>query len=149
MFTSTGPLPALGISPSPDAAPFWEGCERGELLLPYCLRCEEFFFYPRTLCPTCGSRDLDRSEERRVGRGTLHTFCIHHVPPLPRFAGSVPFVTAIVELEEGPRMMTLLVDVEPDPSLIHCDTPVEVAFTTDGDGHTVPVFRFRAEQSTD
>ena len=83
------------------------------------------------------------------GRGTLHTFCIHHVPPLPRFAGSVPFVTAIVELEEGPRMMTLLVDVEPDPSLIHCDTPVEVAFTTDGDGHTVPVFRFRAEQSTD
>ena len=145
MFTSTGPLPALGISPSPDAVPFWKACERGELLLPYCLRCERFFFYPRTLCPTCGSRELDWRPVS--GRGTLYTFCIHHVPPLPRFAGSVPFVTAIVELEEGPRMMTLLVDVEPDPSLIHCDAPVEVVFTTDGDGRAVPVFRLRAAQA--
>lgn len=141
MFTSTGPLPALGVSPSPDAVEFWEGCARGELLLPYCLRCEAFFFYPRTLCPTCGSRELEW--RRASGRGTLHTFCIHHVPPRPVFAESVPFVTAIVELDEGPRMMSFLVDVEPDPVHIRCDIPVEVAFATDGDGRAVPVFRPR------
>jgi hypothetical protein len=124
------------ISPSPDAAPFWEACERGELVLPYCLACADFFFYPRTLCPRCGSRELEWRPAS--GRGRLYTFCIQHQTPLPELREAVPFVTALVELEEGPRMMTLLVDVEPDPAAIRCELPVEVTFR---DGH--PVFRPR------
>ena len=122
------------ISPSPDAGPFWEACARGELALPFCTACADFFFYPRAVCPRCGSRDIEW--RRASGRGRLHTFCIQHQTPLPDFRDRTPFVTAIVELEEGPRMMTLLVDVEPDPAAIRCDMPVEVAFR---DG--LPTFR--------
>jgi uncharacterized OB-fold protein len=122
------------ISPSPDAAPFWEACARGELALPFCTACGDFFFYPRAICPRCGSRDVEWRQAS--GRGRLHTFCIQHQTPLPAFRDRTPFVTAIVELEEGPRMMTLLVDVEPDPAAIRCDMPVEVVFR---DG--LPTFR--------
>ncbi|HEX5496236.1 MAG TPA: Zn-ribbon domain-containing OB-fold protein [Mycobacteriales bacterium] len=147
MFTSDGPLPALGVSPSPDAVPFWEAAERGELLLPYCPACARFFFYPRTACPTCGSRDTEWRPAS--GRGTLYTFCVQHVSPLPAFADAVPFVTAIVELDEGPRLMSFLVDVdvdvdaEPDAAGIRCGMPVEVTFTRDAENRTVPVFRPR------
>jgi uncharacterized OB-fold protein len=117
---------------SSDATPFWEGCARRELVLPFCTACDEFFFYPRTLCPGCGAREI---EWRPVsGRGRLHAFCIHHVTPLKGF--QVPFVTILVELDEGPRMMSLLHGVEPDPALIRCDMPLRVEFTGDG----VPVF---------
>lgn len=139
MFTSDGPLPALGVSPSPDAVPFWEAAERGELLLPYCPACAGFFFYPRTACPTCGSRDTGWRPVS--GRGTVYTFCVQHVSPLPALAGSVPFVTAIVELDEGPRLTSFLVDVEPDPAQVSCGMPVEVTFVRDAEDRTVPVFR--------
>jgi uncharacterized protein len=130
------------ISPSPDSLPFWEASRRGELALPYCESCEGFFFYPRTLCPTCGSRDV--TWRTASGRGRVHAFCIQHVCPVPGFRDATPFVTAIVELEEGPRLMTILVDVEPDPAAIRCELPVEVAFV-EVDGQALPVFRPAAE----
>jgi uncharacterized OB-fold protein len=129
----------IDVSPSPDAMPFWDACARRELALPFCGACSEFFFYPRGVCPRCGSREI--SWRPASGRGRLHTFCIQHQTPLPAFRDATPFVTAIVELEEGPRMMTLLVEVEPDPGAIHCDMPVEVAFRRLESGHTLPVFR--------
>jgi len=94
------------ISPSPDAAPFWAAAARHELLLPYCAPCAGHFFYPRAFCPSCGSRSV---EWRPVsGRGTLYTFCIQYRSNLPGFVDAGPFVTAIVELAEGPRLMSLL-----------------------------------------
>ena len=134
----TPPLPRPAISPSPDALPFWQASRRGELALPFCETCDGFFFYPRTLCPTCGSRDV--TWRTASGRGRVHTFCIQHVGPVPGFREAVPFVTAIVELEEGPRLMTILVDVEPDPGAVACDMAVEVAFA-DVDGQALPLFR--------
>ena len=126
------------LFPSPDATPFWEACQRRELQLPYCVRCAAFFFYPRTLCPTCGGRDL---VWRQVsGRGRLYAFCIQHHSPLPGWRERVPFVTVLVELEEGPRIMSVLTGTEPDPAAIHCEMPLQVAFTELAGGQLLPVF---------
>ena len=135
---SAQPNPPL--RPSPDALPCWEAARRHELVLPWCNACEAFFFYPRTACPTCGSRDL--AWKPASGRGTVYTFCIQHHSRVPGYADATPFVTAIVELEEGPRLMTILVDVEPDPEHVRCGLPVEVTFLDVDDG-VLPVFRPR------
>ena len=127
------------IAPSPDAVPFWDAAQREELLLPYCASCERFFFYPRTICPGCGARDV--TWRPSAGVGTVYTFCIQHRSGLPGFRDATPFVTAIVELDEGPRLTTILVDVAPDPASIACGMRVEVAFTSLEDGHVLPVFR--------
>jgi uncharacterized OB-fold protein len=132
-------LPQPHILPSPDAAPFWEACRRRELHLPYCPACAGFFFYPRTLCPSCGSRAVEW--RRTSGRGRLHAFCIHHHSPLPELRDAVPFVTALVELEEGPRLMSALAGIDPDPAAIRCEMPLEVAFEELPDGQPLPVFR--------
>lgn len=127
------------LSPSPDALPFWRATDRHELRLPFCGACGRFFFYPRTLCPFCGSRDVQwRSAS---GRGTLYTFCIQYRNPIPGLTTAVPFVTAIVQLAEGPRMMSFLVGVDPSPEAIECDMPVVVDFLDLDAGHSLPVFR--------
>lgn len=131
------PLPV--ISPSPDAAPFWDAARRRELLLPYCTSCERFFFYPRMLCPGCGERSV--TWRPSAGRGVVHAFCIQHRSGLPGFRDATPFVTAIIELDEGPRLTTFLVDVPPDPASVTCDMRVEAAFSELSDGHVLPVFR--------
>jgi uncharacterized OB-fold protein len=127
------------ISPAPEAAPFWEAADRHELLLPFCGACEHFFFYPRTLCPMCGSRDVQW--HLASGRGRVYTFCIQYRNSVPGLEAAVPFVTAIVQLEEGPRLMTFLIGIEPDPKVISCDMPVELAFLDLESGHSLPVFR--------
>ncbi len=137
-----GRLPVPQLSPSPEASPFWEACRRRELVLPFCTGCRRFFFYPRTLCPGCGGRDV--VWRRSAGRGELYTFCIQHASRLAGFRDAAPFVTAIVELEEGPRLMTLLVGVPPEPESIRCGMPVEVVFTDLPDGNVLPVFRPRS-----
>lgn len=133
--TSHGAAPP----PSPEGAPFWAAARRGELVLPRCANCEQFFFYPRTGCPGCGSRDV--AWERVSGRGRVYAFCIHYQSDLSALHDRVPFVTAIVELDEGPRLPTMLVEVEPSPEAMRCDLTVEVAFTELADGSVVPVFR--------
>lgn len=127
------------IAPGPDAAPFWAAARRHELLLPYCTGCERFFFYPRTLCPRCGARSV--AWRPSAGRGVVHTFCIQYRAGRPGFREATPFVTAIVELDEGPRLTTFLVDVLPDPASIACGMRVEVAFSELTDGQVLPVFR--------
>jgi uncharacterized OB-fold protein len=131
-------LPWPEVSPGPDAGPFWAACRRHRLVLPFCVPCGEYFFYPRPHCPGCGSRDVDWRPV--TGRGRLHTFCIQYRSGLPGFADAVPFVTAIVELDEGPRMMSFLTGVPADPAGIACEMPVEVGFLDLDGGVTLPVF---------
>jgi uncharacterized OB-fold protein len=135
----TNSLLAPDISPSPEATPFWDAANRHELKLPYCSNCREFFFYPRTLCPACGSRDI--TWRLASGRGHVYTFCIQYQTSAPGLRDGLPFVTAIIDLEEGPRLMSFLVDVSPDPESVSCDMPVHVAFVELPDGQTLPVFR--------
>ncbi len=123
--------------PSPETQPFWDACKRHELVLPYCAECARFFFYPRTFCPRCFG---DRLEWRNCsGRGTLYTFAVQFRPQMPGF--TPPYVTAIVQLDEGPRLMTNLVGVEPSPESIKCDIPVEVVWEDATDDITLPLFR--------
>ena len=129
---------SLPISPSPDAHAFWEACTESRLIVPQCTACDEPFFYPRTLCPSCGSRALTWREAS--GRGVVHAFCIHHHTALTFLRPLLPFVTALIRLEEGPVLMTLL-DAPPDPDVLRCELPVEVTFRSTADGSLVPVFR--------
>jgi len=127
------------VSPAPDAAPFWEAASRHELLLPRCTVCQSAFFYPRTLCPRCGSRDLEWSQAS--GTGTLHAFCVHYQSSEPGLEDGVPFATALVDLDDGPRLMAFLVGVSEDPELIEIGTRLRVEYLDQADGQTVLAFR--------
>jgi len=126
------PLPKA----TPETRPFWEGCKVHELRVMHCTDCGHTYLYPRPFCPRCFS---DRTEWRRAsGRGKLHTFVINH-RPAPNF--EAPYIIAIIELDEGPRLMSNLVGVEPDPAKLRVDTPVEVVFEDVTDEITLPKFR--------
>ena len=105
---SAGPVPI----PTPETQTFWEGTAIGELRIQRCNSCEEYYFYPRPYCPGCQSDDV----EWRVvsGKGTLASYNINY-RPFPIFESKDPQVIALVELDEGVRMMSNIVDVEPLP----------------------------------
>jgi uncharacterized OB-fold protein len=129
------PLP----TPSPETQRYWEGCKKHELWLPYCRSCQRFYFYPRAFCPQCFSWNI---EWRQVsGRGKIYTFAIQHRAWHPGWSEEVPYVTALVELEEGPRLYTNIVEVDPDPKKLRCDMPVEVVFDDVNDEISLPKFR--------
>ena len=127
----------LPILPSPDAAPFWEALGRDEVVLPWCEACDRAFWYPRSICPTCGSREI--RWRPATGAGVVPAVCINHVSPLPHLKALRPTVTALVELDEGVRMMGFL-DADPDPGTVRCGLPVHIEVRADGAGRRVPVF---------
>ena len=122
--------------PTPETQPFWDGCAAGELRIQKCSACGRHVFYPRPACPHCYATDLEWVTSD--GTATLHSYVISHRAG-PGFAGETPYVIAIVELPEGVRMMTNLVDVEPDPSQLPLDMPLRVVFEPRGEVH-VPLF---------
>jgi uncharacterized protein len=109
--------------PDRDTAPFWEAAGRGQLVLPRCLACSRFHFYPRAICPHCMSDRLEWASAS--GRGTVHSFTVVHRPP-PGFDDEAPYVVALVDLEEGVRMMSRVAGCEVAAVRIGMD--VEVAF---------------------
>ena len=131
------PLPV----PDPLTQPYWDGLTAGELRIQRCLSCEKAVFYPRALCPHCGSRKLDWIT--CSGRGTLHAFTIAHRGTPAAFKGSTPYVVAMVDLEEGARVLTNLVDVDPTPEAVRIGMPVEVVFEKASDAITLAKFRPR------
>ena len=130
----SGPIPV----PTPETRPFWDAARRHELHLQRCRACGEYVFYPRAACPHCLAGDLEW--HRVSGRGTLHTFTVVH-RGLRDFPIGTPYVIAIVELAEGPRLMTNLVGVEPDPSRLRIGMPVEVVFGDVSAKVALPRFR--------
>lgn len=110
--------------PVPDAVtrPFWEGVAEGVLRLQRCAGCGRHVFYPRAVCPFCASAELAWVEA--AGVGTVHSFTVVHRAPA-EYRDEVPYVVALVDLDEGVRMMTRLVDVE--PAAVRVGMPVEVA----------------------
>ncbi|MQA96646.1 MAG: DNA-binding protein [Streptosporangiales bacterium] len=123
--------------PTPVTRPFWEGTKEGELRVQKCDACGKHIFYPRPGCPFCGA--ADPSWVVATGRARLESYVINHLPG-PGFKDDVPYVIAIVTLEEGPRMMTNLVGVDPDPAKLTLDMPLEVVFEERGD-QVLPKFR--------
>ena len=129
------PLP----TPQPESDFYWQKAREHELWLRRCDDCQKAFFYPRDICPTCFSRNT--SWTRSSGRGRLHTFGIVHRSPHPGFRGDVPYVVAIVELEDGVRFPTNLIGVDPDPAAIRIGMAVSVTFDDVTDDVTLPKFK--------
>ena len=126
--------------PQPESDLYWEKAKQRELWLRKCNSCGQAYFYPRDISPCCFSRDTGWIQAS--GRATLYTFGIVHRAPHPGFAGDVPFVTAIVELEEGPRMPTNIVGIEePTPEKLQIGMPLEVTFEDITDEIALPKFR--------
>lgn len=90
-----------------DSAPYWQAAKNNKLVLRRCKACGEMHFMPRYLCPVCWSDDLEWVEAK--GEGTVHSFSIIRRASSPAFAPRVPYVVALVDLAEGPRMMTNIV----------------------------------------
>ena len=126
--------------PTPETSFYWEKCQQHELWVRKCNECNQAYFYPRNICPNCFSRNTDWVQ--CSGKGTLHTFGIVHRAPHPGFAPDVPFVTAIVDLEEGPRMPTNIVGIDdPEPEKLQIGMPLEVTFEDVTDAIALPIFK--------
>ena len=132
MFQIDKPLPM----PTEDSAAYWEGTHRGELRAQRCADCGYLRWPPAPVCPQCLS--LGHDWVKLSGRGKVYSWIIVHKSQHPAFWGD-PFNVAIVELDEGPRLHTNLVDVEPGG--ISIGMPVEVVFEKQNDEITLPRFR--------
>ncbi|HJN20974.1 MAG: Zn-ribbon domain-containing OB-fold protein [Alphaproteobacteria bacterium] len=122
--------------PTPETQHYWDGARQGELRLQKCDSCHSIYFPPRPFCPECGSCEV--SVVTATGRATLYSYVINHLPS-PGFES--PFAIAVVELEEGPRLMSNIVDCEQTPEALQLDMPLEVTFQKLSDGITLPQFR--------
>ena len=124
--------------PTPETKPYWDAARRHELTIQRCTACGKHYFYPRPYCPHCLS---DKTEWTKVsGKGTLHTYVINH-RPAPGFENEAPYVIAIVKLDEGPHMMTNIVETEQTPAALQLDMPLEVVFQKMNDEISLPLFR--------
>jgi uncharacterized OB-fold protein len=120
-------IPAPPVSP--ETKPFWDAAAQGKLLLKRCEACGERHYYPRAMCPFCGS---DRTAwVEASGRGTIYSYSVFRRAP-------VPYAIAYVTLEEGPTMMTNIVDGDLDA--IRIGQRVRVRFTPTDGGPPVPMF---------
>lgn len=121
---------------TPETEYFWEGCAEGELRLPHCTDCNTDFYYPRAVCPDCTSQSLDWTIAE--GIGTIYSYSV-----MSDFGDwPDPHILAYVDLPEGVRIMTNIVDC--DPAALSIGTPVEVKFIpTEDDSISVPVFQPR------
>lgn len=126
-------------SPQGESDFYWQKAKQHELWLRKCNACGQAYFYPRDISPCCFSKDT--TWIRASGKATLYTYAIVHRPPTPAFQKDVPFVTAIVELEEGPRMPTNIVMSDPTPEKLQIGMPLQVTFEGITDTIALPKFR--------
>ena len=124
--------------PDPDSAPFWEGCRNGRLLIQHCRDCGHNQFPPGNVCSACGAGAIEWIEASGRGRVFSWIVVVHPVPK-PVYAGDVPYVVALVELEEGVRMPTNIVGC--DSADIVADMPVRVLFDHVSEDVVLPRFR--------
>ena len=95
-----------------ESEPFFDAAREGRLLIQQCTACGEHQFYPRKICIHCGSPDVEWVEAS--GTGTVHTFTVIHQQGMPGWRDEVPYVAAIIDLEEGVRMTSNVVECRPD-----------------------------------
>jgi uncharacterized OB-fold protein len=117
--------------------PFWEGAKRHQLLLLHCNACGKVWFPASSRCPNCLSADVDWKPAS--GRGRVWSWIVMWQRYFPAFEGEIPYNVAYVELDEGPKLMTNVIDVAPDD--IRCDMPVEVVFDDVTEEISLPKFR--------
>ena len=122
--------------PTPETRHYWDGAREGELRLQRCNACDHAYFPPRPFCPECSSRDV--AVFKASGKGTLYSYVINHLKS-PGY--EPPFAIAVVELEEGPRMMANILDCPQTPEALVLDMALEVTFEKLTDEITLPQFK--------
>lgn len=120
-----------------DSQAYWDGAREDKLLIRKCGECDTFHFMPRHLCPECWSGDLHWVES--AGEGTVHSFSIIRRASLPAYNDQTPYVTALIDLDEGPRMVTNIVG--DDALSVAIGDRVSVVFEDRGDGAKLPQFK--------
>jgi uncharacterized protein len=129
-------LPTSAPTISPETADYWAATAEGRLLLKRCDACGHVIWYPRAICPDYHSTDTSWFEAS--GRGEVYSFTVNRRGDGP-WKEAAPFVLAYVELDEGPRVMTNIVDCDVDT--LRIGQPVEVAFADTGEGNAIVRFR--------
>ena len=127
------PLP----QPNGDTQPFWDGCKEHLLRFQKCQNCGHIRWPPSIICPRCYSYDAEWIVAS--GRGKVYTFAIYHQVYHKAFASDIPYVTAVVELEEGPHILSNIVGCSLDQ--VRCDMPVEVVWEDITGEFSLPKFK--------
>ena len=128
--------PRFAPRPTPETQHFWDGTKQHKLLLQRCTQCDAVFFPPRAFCPGTNCTDIEVFEAS--GKAVLWSYMINQRPH-PSFES--PYAIAVVKLEEGPTMMTNIVECEQTPEALQLDMALEVVFEKVNDDITVPLFK--------
>ncbi|MGV3656199.1 MAG: Zn-ribbon domain-containing OB-fold protein [Noviherbaspirillum sp.] len=126
------PLP----QPTLATEPYWQAARGHRLMIQACRACGHRQFYPRNLCLSCLGEELGWTES--AGRGRIYTFTINHRPAQPSLQDKVPYAVAMIDLDEGVRMMANIVNAR--PADIAIGRRVRVVFEDAGEGMTLPQF---------
>lgn len=116
----TKPLPII----NEETRPYWEFCRKHELRMQKCGQCGHIRFPVSILCPKCHS--IESKWEKLSGKGTIYSYTVYRVPYHPAFVSDVPYVLAIIQLAEGPRMESNIIGCQPED--VKIEMPVEVGF---------------------
>jgi len=126
------PLPKINS----DNRPFWEGCRKQELRFQKCKDCDHVRWPPSDLCPLCHSTEINWSVSKGIGK--VFTFAIYHTAYHPGFASDLPYTVAVVALDEGPHLLTSIVECPPNE--VKCDMLVKVVWEEINEKITLPKF---------
>jgi len=127
------PLPYI----TEEAEPFWEACRQHKLIIQRCKDCGHVQFYPRVVCTKCWSDSLEWIET--AGKGVIYSFTVVQRAPSPGFRPDVPYVIAIIDLDEGVRLMSNVIRCKPED--VRIDMPVIVEFDDVTEEVSLPKFR--------
>ena len=122
--------------PNADSLPYWNAARERKLLIRKCSACAALHFMPRYLCPVCWSDQLEWVESK--GAGSVHSFTVIRRAPMAAFAPRTPYVVALIDLDEGPRMIANLIG--DDALAVAIGDRVTVTFEDRGDGAMLPQF---------
>lgn len=119
------------------ARPFWDAAKKEKLVIQQCRDCGKHIFYPRIACPHCSSDKVEWVNAS--GKGTVYSYTVVESNAPSAFINDVPYVVAVVKLEEGVQMLSNIVGCEPGE--VKCDMPVQVTFEKLDEEFTLPKFK--------
>lgn len=129
------------VNPLPEltsvSKPFYAAARERKLLIQHCTRCKQNICYPKVICPNCLSSDLGWFES--CGRGKVYSYTVVHSAAPEAFIQAIPYVIGVIDLEEGVRMLSWIVECAPDRLV--CDMDVEVTFRDLDENVALPVFK--------
>jgi hypothetical protein len=127
------PIPVASI----ESKPYWNALREHRLMIPRCEDCGHRWFPPSLLCPSCNSAHTTWAESS--GRGKIFSYVVFHRVYQRGFTEEVPYVVALIELAEGPRLLSNIVGTPPDA--VECEMPVQVVFEDIAANVTIPKFK--------